>query len=148
MDSDSYAIFMLSFVPVMALALMGDCALRLTLRLAGMLGLKRPDGMLLILTLLAAMAWLLWSTQFPIWDSVLPSRIHRAAFDAAVAADQARQRQVMLFLYFDGAAIVLCAIASVWLAVRQKRSLILWLLMGIFGTAGSVIWLMVNRRRA
>jgi hypothetical protein len=152
--SKAFADFMLlSIVPLMALVALSDCMSHLSFRIARLFGFRRPDGILLVLTVFAGLAGLtvLFASHIAYWsiyDEVIgvPS-YHKPEYEAALAVWRARERLVMLYFYFDGAAILFSIIASVWLALRQKRSVILWFLMGVFGNAGSVIWLIADRRR-
>lgn len=147
MNSSDYSIALrlLSIVPLMALVPLVGCIWRGKEKRAR--NGKWPGILLLVLTVLvgAAAAILILATSGGIEDYVYLSA--PAALAADMAREAARQSTAMLYLYCDAAVIIMSIIVSVWLASRQGRAILLWFLMGLFGNAGSVVWLIVNRRR-
>lgn len=146
----------LSILPLMALVALSGGAWRLSSRLATRFGFRRPDGILLALTVLAGLAGLIlffasnsasWATGMGENFYTGPPSYHKPEYEAYMAKLAADQRLVMSFVYADMAAILLCPIASAWLAFRQKRSVILWFVMGVFGTIGAIVRLIAEQRK-
>jgi hypothetical protein len=147
----------LSILPLMALVALSDRGWRLSSQLASFFHFRRPDGMLLVFTLLTGLAWLIlffvsnsasWATGLAHKMVVGPPSYHKPEYEAFMAEMDRRRTWVMLYLYADMAALLLCPLVSAWLAFRQKRSVILWFVMGIFGTIGAIIRLLAEQKKA
>jgi hypothetical protein len=58
------------------------------------------------------------------------------------------QAIAVTLLKADLALLLFSPLTCLWLAFRQKRSVIVWFLMGGFGTMGSVVWLLAEQRKS
>lgn len=131
-------------VPLLALIPLIDAFSGLSQRAAVRLRfVKRGDIILLAVLLALEIRFIWWRDFFPWWIVMDSAPRDPALFDAWT--DRMHLEYLLGNIYLG--LIFGCALVCAIWAKLQKRSFSIWLLIGLIGTGGAVVWLFVNRLR-
>jgi len=132
-------------VPILALVMVADAGTGFSKWLAAKLQMEaQRDALLLSIMFLLFVQFLYFGDFLPHYPFDF-----RPGFRDGSVPDAVLDRREALYaldVWFLWGLVITSTIVCVALAMRQGRSVLVWLVLGVLGNAGSVAWLVMRRR--